>query len=118
MNSIFKVLNFALILAALQSLFGCSLKDKGVYGQLQALDAKFRDDKSALIISELEGVKAVRFRDNDKRVWWALNKLDDKEGVYTYPVDELRPGCGFLEEIDKIDGVESRVRSEFMVSCR
>lgn len=118
MKDIFRIVNFSLIFMLLQNLLGCSLRDKEVYGQLQALDARFRGDRAAIIVSELDGVKAVRFRDRDKRVWWALNKLDEKEGVYTYPVNGLRPKCDFLKEINRIDGVESQVRSKFMASCR
>lgn len=78
---------------------GCSVSEKAVYGNLQALDLQYAQDKSDFLVGEVGGENAVRFRVDGGRVWWALNKLNKEKEIYSFPDNGLIPNCRAVDRL-------------------
>ncbi|UKE71956.1 hypothetical protein [Xanthomonas graminis] len=97
----------AVIVAMLISGVGCSVSEKAVYGNLQALDLQYAENKGDLLVAKIGGARAVRFRVGDERVWWVLNQLSKEKEIYSFP------GNNLILECQAVDRLKERVRLDW-----
>ncbi|UKE59797.1 hypothetical protein [Xanthomonas translucens] len=58
-----KIISFsAFVFAILMNGVGCSVSEKAVYGDLQALDLQYAENRSDLLVAKIGAESAVRFR--------------------------------------------------------
>ncbi|MBO9882528.1 hypothetical protein [Xanthomonas sp. D-109] len=97
---------------------GCSVSDKAVYGNLQALDLRYAENKSDLLVASIGDESAVRFRVGDARVWWVLNRLSKEGEIYSFPHDDLRPSCQAVEKLKESAQLNDYFEKEAYSNCK
>ncbi|MCI2263552.1 hypothetical protein [Xanthomonas indica] len=97
---------------------GCSISEKTVYGNLQALDLQYAQDKSDLLVAKVGDESAVRFRAEGGRVWWALNQLNKDQAIYSFPANSLTPDCSAIDKLKKIVQLDDHFEEKAFLACR
>ncbi|MET7143728.1 hypothetical protein M3S04_18555 [Xanthomonas sp. PPL139] len=97
---------------------GCSISEKTVYGNLQALDLQYAQDKSDLLVDKAGDESDVRFRTKGGRVWWALNKLNKEQEIYSSPANGPTPDCSAIDNLKKIVQLDDHFEEKAFLACR
>ncbi|UKE63785.1 hypothetical protein KM539_10340 [Xanthomonas translucens pv. poae] len=106
------------VFAVLMNGVGCSVSEKAVYGNLQALDLQYTKNKSDLLVAKIEGQSAVRFRVGGERVWWALNKLSKEKEIYSFPVNGLIPACHAIDKLKESVRLDGGFEKKAYSTCK
>ncbi|UYK81259.1 hypothetical protein NG829_02795 [Xanthomonas sacchari] len=97
---------------------GCSVSEKTVYGNLQALDLQYAEDKSDLLVDKVGDESAARFRAEGGHVWWALNRLNKDQEIYSFPANGLTPDCRAIDKLKNSVQLDGHFEGKAFLACR
>ncbi|QSQ29229.1 hypothetical protein [Xanthomonas translucens] len=109
----------AFVFAILMNGVGCSVSEKAVYGDLQALDLQYAENRSDLLVAKIGTESAVRFRaGGGGRVWWALNQLSKEKEIYSFPANGLTPTCRAIDKLKQSARLDGDFEKKAYSTCK